>query len=164
MKLTLLIHNFTAKLTCLQSALTLSPQDAVAELKERVRSQYQRMHALLEANQAETMQMLDSTYTMYARKSSQQALQLNGRRQDAEKLLSSVQTFFQRADSINFMKVQICSSLSVSPSCIRAWTATEYTHHQEMFYSICIYWIKCWISKDTNVLSHTNFSFLFSEY
>lgn len=78
----------------------------MSELKERVIAQYQRMHALLEANQAETMQMLESTFTMYARKNSQQVLQLNERRLEAEKLLSSVQTFFQRSDSINFMKVQ----------------------------------------------------------
>lgn len=124
------IDNFTAKSTCLQSAL--SSQDAVAELKERVRAQYQRMHARLEANQAETMQMLDSTYTMYVRKSSQQVLQLNERHQEAEKLLSSVHTFFQRTDSINFMKVQICSSLSISPSCLHACTATGYTHQQKI--------------------------------
>lgn len=79
----------------------------MSELKERVRAQYQRMHALLEANQAETMQMLESTFTMYVRKNSQQVLQLNEKRQEAEKLLSSVQTVFQRSDSINFMKVQI---------------------------------------------------------
>lgn len=88
------------------SNTVLSPQDAVSELKERVRAQYQRMHALLEANQAESMQMLESTYTTYVRKNSQQALQLNEKRQEAEKLLSSVQTFFKRADGINFMKVQ----------------------------------------------------------
>lgn len=79
----------------------------MSELKEHVRTQYQRMHALLEANQAETMQMLDSTYATYARKNSHQALQLNEKHQEAEKLLSSVQTFFQRADSVNFMKVQV---------------------------------------------------------
>lgn len=64
------------------------------------------MHALLEANQSETMQLLESTYTAYVRKNSQQVLQLNERRQEAEKLLSSVQTFFKRAEGINFMKVQ----------------------------------------------------------
>ncbi|MEQ2245982.1 hypothetical protein ILYODFUR_033682 [Ilyodon furcidens] len=79
-------------------------QEAVCELKERARTQYQRMHAQLEANQAETVQMLESTYTMYARKNSQQVLQLNEKRQESEKLLSSVQSFFQRAESLNFMK------------------------------------------------------------
>lgn len=85
----------------------LSLQDTVSDLKERVRAQYQRMHALLEANQAETVQMLGNTFAMYVRKNSQQALQLSEKRQEAEKLLSSVQMFFQRSDSINFMKVQI---------------------------------------------------------
>lgn len=66
------------------------------------------MHALLEANQSDTLQILERTYTTYVRKNSQQVLQLNERRQEAEKLLGSVQTFFQRANSINFMKVQIC--------------------------------------------------------
>lgn len=81
----------------------------MSELKERARAQYQRMHALLEANQAETMQMLESTYNSYVRKNSQQVLQLNERRHEAEKLLSSVQTFFQKAGCLNFMKVQqIC--------------------------------------------------------
>lgn len=97
-------------LTCLFT----SPQDAVSELKECVRAQYQRMQALLEANQAETMQMLENTYTMYARKNSQQILQLNEKHQEAEKLLSSVQTSLQRAESLNFMKVQISASHSVS--------------------------------------------------
>ncbi|XP_039996014.1 E3 ubiquitin-protein ligase TRIM8-like [Xiphias gladius] len=97
------VQNIDEQLTKLESDKTLM-KDAVSELKERVRAQYQRMHTLLEANQAETMQMLESTCTMYVRKNSQQVLQLNERRQEAEKLLSSVQTFFQRADSINFMK------------------------------------------------------------
>lgn len=103
------------------------PQDAVSELKERVRAQYQRMHALLEANQAETVQMLENTFTVYVRKNSQQVLQLNERRQQAEKLLSSVQTFFQRSESINFMKVQICTSLSMSPTSDYVCAAME-TH------------------------------------
>lgn len=96
------MHNYVCKSAHLQPVLAL--QYAVSELKEHVRDQYQRMHALLEANQAETMQMLDGTYTIYARKNSQQVVQLNERRQEAEKLLSSVHMFFQRADSINFMK------------------------------------------------------------
>ncbi|TNN71793.1 putative E3 ubiquitin-protein ligase TRIM8 [Liparis tanakae] len=97
------VQNIDEQLTKLESDKTLM-KDAVSELKERARAQYQRMHALLEANQAETMQMLESTYTMYVRKNSQQVLQLNEKRQEAEKLLSSVLTFFKRADGINFMK------------------------------------------------------------
>lgn len=117
--------------------LVVSAQDAVSDLKERARAQYQRMHALLEANQAETMQMLESTYTMYVRKNSQQVLQLNERRQEAEKLLSSVQTFFKRADGINFMKVQM-------HSCLYRHTDTHDSHtYWQCFYSVCIHRIKC---------------------
>ncbi|XP_030012607.1 E3 ubiquitin-protein ligase TRIM8-like [Sphaeramia orbicularis] len=97
------VQNIDEQLTKLESDKTLM-KDAVCQLKERVRAQYQRMQAMLEANQTETMQMLESSYSMYARKNSQQALQLNERRQEAEKLLSSVQTFFRKAESINFMK------------------------------------------------------------
>ncbi|XP_006808033.1 E3 ubiquitin-protein ligase TRIM8-like [Neolamprologus brichardi] len=97
------VQNIDEHLNKLESDKTLM-KDAVSELKERARAQYQRMHALLEANQAETMQMLESTYNSYVRKNSQQVLQLNERRHEAEKLLSSVQTFFQKAGSLNFMK------------------------------------------------------------
>ncbi|XP_030604522.1 E3 ubiquitin-protein ligase TRIM8-like isoform X1 [Archocentrus centrarchus] len=97
------VQNIDEQLNKLESDKTLM-KDAVSELKERARVQYQRMHALLEANQAETMQMLESTYSTYVRKNSQQVLQLNERRQEAEKLLSSVQTFFRKAGSLNFMK------------------------------------------------------------
>ncbi|XP_041645428.1 E3 ubiquitin-protein ligase TRIM8-like [Cheilinus undulatus] len=97
------VQNIDEQLTKLESDKTLM-KDAVSELKERVRAQYQRMHALLEANQAETVQMLESTFTAYVRKNSQQVLQLNEKRQEAEKLLSSVQMLFQRADNVNFMK------------------------------------------------------------
>ncbi|MEQ2182187.1 hypothetical protein GOODEAATRI_019599 [Goodea atripinnis] len=103
------VQNIDEQLSKLESDKTLL-KEAVCELKERARAQYQRMHAQLEANQAETMQMLESTYTMYARKNSQQVLQLNEKRQESEKLLSSVQSFFQRAESLNFMKVQIKTS------------------------------------------------------
>ncbi|XP_029377048.1 E3 ubiquitin-protein ligase TRIM8a [Echeneis naucrates] len=97
------VQNIDEQLTKLESDKTLM-KDAVSELKEHVRAQYQRMHTLLEANQAETLQMLENTCTMYVRKNSQQVLQLNEKRQEAEKLMSSVQTFFQRAESINFVK------------------------------------------------------------
>nr|XP_040034891.1 E3 ubiquitin-protein ligase TRIM8a [Gasterosteus aculeatus aculeatus] len=97
------VQNIDEQLNKLESDKTLM-KDAVSELKERGRAQYQRMHALLEANQAETVQTLESTYTTYVRKNSQQVMQLYEKRQEAEKLLSSVQTFFKRADDINFMK------------------------------------------------------------
>lgn len=102
-------HFCVVKLGLQEVAVSL--QDAVSELKDRVRAQYRRMQALLQANQEETMQMLESTYMMYVRKNSQQSLQLNEKRQEAEKLLSSVQTVFQRAESVNFMKVRITSSV-----------------------------------------------------
>ncbi|XP_020498630.1 E3 ubiquitin-protein ligase TRIM8 isoform X2 [Labrus bergylta] len=97
------VQNIDEQLTKLESDKTLM-KDAVSELKERVRAQYQRMQALIEANQVESVQMLESTFTAYVRKNSQQVLQLNEKRQEAEKLLSSVQMLFQRADSVNFMK------------------------------------------------------------
>ncbi|XP_004077443.1 probable E3 ubiquitin-protein ligase TRIM8 [Oryzias latipes] len=97
------VQNIDEQLNKLESDKTLM-KDAVSELKDRVRAQYRRMQALLEANQEETMQMLESTYMMYVRKNSQQSLQLNEKRQEAEKLLSSVQTVFQRVESVNFMK------------------------------------------------------------
>ncbi|KAM9847877.1 E3 ubiquitin-protein ligase TRIM8-like [Aulostomus maculatus] len=97
------VQNIDEQITKLESDKTLM-KDAVSELKERVREQYQRMHALIEANQSETMKIVESTYTSFVRKNSQQILQLNERRHQAEKLLSSVQMVFQRAQSLNFMK------------------------------------------------------------
>ncbi|XP_017268209.1 E3 ubiquitin-protein ligase TRIM8 [Kryptolebias marmoratus] len=97
------VQNIDGQLSKLESDKTLM-KEAVSELKERVKAQYQRMRALLEANQAEAMQMLESTYIMYVRKNSQQVLQLNEKRQEAEKLLSSVHMFLQRAEDINSMK------------------------------------------------------------
>lgn len=108
-----------------------SPQEAVSELKERVRAQYQRMHALLEANQAEAVQMLESVYIKYVRKNSQQALLLNEKRQEAEKLLSSVHMFLQRTESINSMKVQMSSFCHFS-----------FLLHKQCFYSVYICRIK----------------------
>uniref|UniRef100_A0A3P8VGB1 E3 ubiquitin-protein ligase TRIM8 n=1 Tax=Cynoglossus semilaevis TaxID=244447 RepID=A0A3P8VGB1_CYNSE len=79
-------------------------KDAVSELMERLRAQYQRMHALLQAKHNETMQMLESSCIIYERRNSQQGLQLKARRQEMEKLLSSVQMLSQRAESINCVK------------------------------------------------------------
>ncbi|KAM9364371.1 E3 ubiquitin-protein ligase TRIM8a [Pholidichthys leucotaenia] len=96
-------QNIDEQLNKLESDKTLM-KAAVSDVKESVRAQYQRMHALLEANQAEAIQMLENTYTMFVRKNSLQILQLSEKRQEAEKLLSSVQMFSRRADSLNFMK------------------------------------------------------------
>lgn len=97
------VQNINEQLTKLESDKTLM-KEAVSQLKDRVRAQYQRMQALLELNQAGTMQMLESTYSSYVRKNSQQVVHLNETRHKAEKLLSSVQTVIQRSQSINFMK------------------------------------------------------------
>lgn len=77
----------------------------MCQLKEHVRAQYQRMQALLELNQTETMQMLESTFSTYVSKNSQQVVQLNETRYKAEKLLNSLQTVLQKSESMNFMKV-----------------------------------------------------------
>ncbi|XP_077468929.1 E3 ubiquitin-protein ligase TRIM8a isoform X7 [Stigmatopora argus] len=77
---------------------------AVSVVKKRVREQYQRMYNMLKAKQCENIQMLEQTFRSYGRKNSQQVLQLTERRRQAEKLLSSVREFFQKANNINFMK------------------------------------------------------------
>lgn len=97
------VQNINEQLTKLESDKTLI-KEAVCQLKDRVRAQYQRMQALLELNQAETMQMLDRTYSSYVRKNSQQVVQLNETRHKAENLLSSLQTVIERSQSINVMK------------------------------------------------------------
>lgn len=97
------VQNIDEQVTKLESDKTMM-MDTVADLKERVRDQYHRMHMLLENNLSETLQMLETTYSTYARKNSRQVLQLNERRLESKKLLSSVKTFFQRADNINVMK------------------------------------------------------------
>lgn len=78
----------------------------MSELKERARAQYQRMHALLEADQAETAQMLGDALAACVRKTAQPALLLKEKRREAEKLRRSLQMFFQRSGSLNFMKVR----------------------------------------------------------
>ncbi|CAN9499833.1 unnamed protein product [Ophioblennius macclurei] len=97
------VQNIDEQLSKLETDKTLM-KVSVSELKERVRAQYKRMHELLEANQAETLQVLESVHVEYKRKNSQQAFQLNKSHQEAEKLQSLVQSSIQRADSLNFMK------------------------------------------------------------
>lgn len=97
------VQNIDEQLSKLETDKTLM-KVAVSDLKERVRAQYKRMHALLEANQAESLQMLESTYVVYKRKNSQQVLQLNESHQEAAKLQNSVQAALQKADSLNVMK------------------------------------------------------------
>lgn len=109
----------------------------MSDLKERVRVQYRTMHALLEANQAETEQMLGNTFSAFMRKNSQQSLQLSEKRREAEKLLSSMQMFFHRSDSINFMKVLACVRSSVSAPCkvFCMWSAVRKADHRHSLFS-----------------------------
>ncbi|KAG9341135.1 hypothetical protein JZ751_019889 [Albula glossodonta] len=80
-------------------------RDKVQHLKEEVRTQYQRMHQLLEEDLSRSLEVLDKAHSSFCRDNSAQALQLNERRQDAKKLLSSVQVVFDKTEDINFMKV-----------------------------------------------------------
>ena len=79
----------------------------MCELKEQVKSQYRRMQLMLEEDLSETIQLLDRAYSRYRQENSQQALRLSERRQEADKLLSSVQMVLDRAEDINFMKVPL---------------------------------------------------------
>ncbi|XP_020777031.2 E3 ubiquitin-protein ligase TRIM8-like [Boleophthalmus pectinirostris] len=97
------VQNIDEQLSKLDSDKTRI-KEAVCQLKERVRAQYQRMQVLMELTQTETMQMLESTYRSYVRNNSQQVVQLNEMRHKAAKLLCSLQTVIQRSHSINFMK------------------------------------------------------------
>ncbi|XP_072293324.1 E3 ubiquitin-protein ligase TRIM8a [Eucyclogobius newberryi] len=97
------VQNIDEQLTKLDSDKTLI-KEAICQLKECVRAQYQRMQALLELNQTETMQVLEGTYSSYIKKNSQQVVTLNDMRQKAAKLICSLQTVVQKSHSINFMK------------------------------------------------------------
>uniref|UniRef100_A0AAY5ELA2 E3 ubiquitin-protein ligase TRIM8 n=1 Tax=Electrophorus electricus TaxID=8005 RepID=A0AAY5ELA2_ELEEL len=79
-------------------------KDKVEQLKEEVRMQYQKMQQLLEEDLGKTLEVLERLAQSFARRTQSQALQLNERRQEAKKMLSSVQVLFDKADDINFMK------------------------------------------------------------
>ncbi|XP_036403224.1 E3 ubiquitin-protein ligase TRIM8-like [Megalops cyprinoides] len=79
-------------------------EDKVQRLKEEVRAQYQKMHQLLEEDLGRTLEVLDKARSKFCQDNSAQALQLNEKRQEAQKLLSSVQVMFDKAEDINFMK------------------------------------------------------------
>uniref|UniRef100_A0A3B3SQI4 E3 ubiquitin-protein ligase TRIM8 n=1 Tax=Paramormyrops kingsleyae TaxID=1676925 RepID=A0A3B3SQI4_9TELE len=79
-------------------------EDKVQQLQEEVRMQYQKMHQLLEDDLGKTLEALDRAQARFCQENSAQALQLNERRQEAKKLLSSVQMVFDKAEDINFMK------------------------------------------------------------
>lgn len=97
------VQDIEEKLFKLESDKTLV-EDAVCELKEQVRSQYRRMQLMLEEDLNESMQLLDRAHSRYRQENSQQALQLSERKEEADKLLSSVQMVFDRAEDVNFMK------------------------------------------------------------
>ncbi|CAL8366381.1 unnamed protein product [Gadus morhua 'NCC'] len=97
------VQNIDEQLSKLESDKTLV-KDAVSELKERVKVQYRRMQALLEEDLSETMQLLDNAHSAYRHKNSQQAQQLKEKRQEADKLKSSAQLVYHKAENISFMK------------------------------------------------------------
>lgn len=88
-------------------------QDKVQQLKEEVRVQYHKMHQLLEDDLGRTLEVLDKAHTKYCQENSTQTLQLNARRQEAKKLLSSVQVVFDKAENINIMKVRSIHSFTL---------------------------------------------------
>lgn len=79
-------------------------EDKVQQLKEEVRLQYQKMQQLLEEDLGKTLEILDKARSKFCEENSSQALQLNERRQEAKKLLSSVQVVLDKTEDINFMK------------------------------------------------------------
>lgn len=97
------VHSIDEQLSTLNSDKTLI-KGAVCQLKECVRGQYQRMQALLEMKQTETMQILESTYSSYVKKNSRQTVQLNDMHHKTERLLCSLQTLIRSSHSVNFMK------------------------------------------------------------
>ena len=79
-------------------------QDRVCELKEEARVQYQRMHQLLEEDLGRTLEALDRAQSRFLQENTAQVLALGEQRHEAQKLLSSVQTAFNKAEELSFMK------------------------------------------------------------
>uniref|UniRef100_A0A667ZAF7 E3 ubiquitin-protein ligase TRIM8 n=1 Tax=Myripristis murdjan TaxID=586833 RepID=A0A667ZAF7_9TELE len=104
------VHNIDDQLRNLETDKTLI-QEAVSELKDRVKAQYERMHALLEEDLRNTMHILDSAHGTYQQRKSQQALQLKERRQEADDLRTSTQMFLRRTENI---KRSVCVIVCVS--------------------------------------------------
>lgn len=80
-------------------------QEKVQHLKEEVQLQYQKMQQLLEEDLGKTLEVLDQAHTKFCQENSTQVLQLNQKRQEAKKLLSSIQMVFDKAEDIKFMRV-----------------------------------------------------------
>lgn len=85
------------------------------QLKQEVRLQYQKMQQLLEEDLGKALNVLEKSRSKFCQENSRQVLQLNERRQEAKKMLSSVQLLFDKAENINFMKVRHVSFLSLNP-------------------------------------------------
>lgn len=79
-------------------------EEKVEQLKEEVRVQYQKMQQLLEEDLGKTLDVLEKARVKFSQENSSQILHLNEQRQEAKKLLGSVQVLFDKADDINFMK------------------------------------------------------------
>ena len=76
----------------------------MCELKEEVRLQYQRMHQLLEEDLGKTLEVLERAQSRFCQENAAQVLALGEQRHEAHKLLSSVQTAFNKAEELSFMK------------------------------------------------------------
>uniref|UniRef100_A0A3Q3A9G1 E3 ubiquitin-protein ligase TRIM8 n=1 Tax=Kryptolebias marmoratus TaxID=37003 RepID=A0A3Q3A9G1_KRYMA len=79
-------------------------EDRVCELKEEVRLQYQRMHQLLEEDLGHTLEALDRAQARFFQENAAQVLALGEQRHEAQKLLSSINTAFGKAEELSFMK------------------------------------------------------------
>uniref|UniRef100_A0A8C6WW72 E3 ubiquitin-protein ligase TRIM8 n=1 Tax=Neogobius melanostomus TaxID=47308 RepID=A0A8C6WW72_9GOBI len=79
-------------------------EDRVCELKEEVRLQYQRMHQLLEEDLVRTLEALDRAQSRFCQENSAQVLALGEQRHEAQKLLSSINTAFDKSEQLGFMK------------------------------------------------------------
>lgn len=79
-------------------------EDRVCELKEEVRLQYQRMHQLLEEDLVRTLEALDRAQSRFCQENSAQVLALGEQRHEAQKLLSSINTAFDKSEQLSFMK------------------------------------------------------------
>lgn len=85
------------------------------QLKQDVRLKYQKMQQLLEEDLGKALNVLEKSRSKFCQENSRQVLQLNERRQEAKKMLSSVQVLFDKAENISFMKVRHDPILQPSP-------------------------------------------------
>lgn len=107
---------FSILYACFMTAFCVyTVQDKVDQLKQEVRLQYQKMQQLLEEDLGKALNVLEKSWSKFCQENSRQVLQLNERRQEAKKMLSSVQVLFDKAENINFMKVRHLSFLSLNP-------------------------------------------------